>query len=73
VDFIRRRRGAVPLAIECKWSATGFDPTNLQAFRRQYPHGENIVVAADVVRPYRRRYGDIEVRYENLTDLVLNL
>lgn len=60
VDFIYQRRGQPPLAIECKWSADNFDPANLQAFRRQYPKGHNIIVAADVTRSYRRRHGDIE-------------
>jgi predicted AAA+ superfamily ATPase len=73
VDFIRRRRDRPPLAIECKWSAAGFAPTNLQAFRRQYPQGENIVVAADVTRDYRRKHGEIEVQYANLDHLAASL
>jgi predicted AAA+ superfamily ATPase len=69
VDFILRKRGGNPLAIECKWSSDNFDPTNLQAFRRQYPRGENIVVAADVTRSFRRTHGDIEIQYNSLARL----
>jgi predicted AAA+ superfamily ATPase len=73
VDFVLRRRGATPLAIECKWSADSFDPGNLQAFRRQYPKGANLVVAQDVERTFRRRHGNIEVEYVNLPQLIAYL
>jgi len=73
VDFILRRPGAAPIAIECKWSADGFDPTNLLAFRHQYPKGANFVVASDVERPFRRRYRDVEVEYVSLSQLVARL
>jgi predicted AAA+ superfamily ATPase len=39
VDFIIITN-TTPLAIECKWSCSEFDPTNLKAFRRQYPEGD---------------------------------
>ena len=71
VDFIVAGRRNRPLALECKWSASDFDATNLQAFRRQYPHGENVVVAQDVDRPFSRNYGDLAVHFENLRDLTL--
>jgi predicted AAA+ superfamily ATPase len=73
VDFILRRRGATPVAIECKWSADGFDPTNLLAFRHQYPKGANFVVAHDVERSFRRRYRDVEVEHVGLPQLVARL
>jgi hypothetical protein len=41
------------LAIECKWSASDFDAGNLQAFRRPYPQGDNLVVSNDVERSFR--------------------
>jgi hypothetical protein len=58
------------LAIECKWSANAFEWANLQAFRRVYPHGENIVVAHDVDRASRRNYGEISVCFESLPSAV---
>jgi len=70
VDFILPTRRKEPLALECKWSVDAFEPANLQAFRRVYPHGENIVVAHDVDRAFRRNYGDISVRFESLSSTV---
>jgi len=74
VDFIIAGRGAQspgggahPVAIECKWSAGEFDSGNLRAFRRQYPQGENFVVAQDVARSYVRSYGDVKVRFMGLS------
>jgi hypothetical protein len=66
VDFVLAARRSKPLALECKWSAAAFDAANLQAFRRQYPQGENVVVAHDVDRAYARHYGNILVRFESL-------
>jgi hypothetical protein len=68
VDFVldRPRRS---VAIECKWSAGSFDPGGMQAFRRRYPGMLNIVVAADVDRPFERRYGALRVRFLGLGDL----
>ncbi|MDI6809103.1 MAG: DUF4143 domain-containing protein [Candidatus Eisenbacteria bacterium] len=73
VDFVYSVRGQSPAAIECKWSADGFDSRNLQAFRRQYPIGPNYVVANDVTRSYRKKCGDIEVQFVGLSGLVANL
>jgi uncharacterized protein len=69
VDFILSGRRSKPLAIECKWSADDFDAAGLAAFRRQYPHGENVVVAHDVDRSFTRRFGEVQVRFVNLAAL----
>jgi len=66
VDFVLARRRKKPLAIECKWSADSFDPTNLRAFRQQHPEGENVVVAQDVGRAFGRTFGKLRVRFESL-------
>ena len=73
VDFILTRPRQRPLALECKWSARDFDAANLKAFRRQYPHGENVVVAHDVERPFERAYDPITVRFEGLATLTAGL
>ena len=70
IDFILTGRRNKPMAVECKWSAADFDATNLQAFRRQYSHGENFVVAQDVDRPYSRRFGELIIRFESLDAFV---
>lgn len=59
IDFVFARPGKFPSAIECKWSADGFVPDNLHAFRRTYPKGENYVVAHDVERSYAKTFGEI--------------
>ena len=73
VDFVLARRKNPPLAIECKWSASELDPTNLQAFRRSYARGENFVVAHDVDRSFSRSYGDLSVKFLSLSALVSEL
>ena len=66
VDFVLAPRGGNPTAIECKWSASGFDAENLAAFRRQYPQGDNVVLASDVKTAYRHNYGALKVHFEGL-------
>jgi len=56
--------------MQCKWSGSNFDPANLQAFLRQYPQGEGIVVARDVKKPFQRRYGGIPVKFLSLSKLI---
>ncbi len=73
VDFVVKRRGKPPVAIECKWSAEGLDARNLAAFRQIHPHGENFVVCRDVQRALRRSVGGVEVQIVNLDGLVARL
>ena len=54
------------MAIECKWSQDAFEPTGMLAFRRSYPHGDNVLVAADVKGVSRRRIGGLDVRVTGL-------
>lgn len=73
VDFVLRRRGQPPFAIECKWAADGFRAGNLRAFRTRHPGGENLVVCADVDRAYVRETDGVRVTFENLPGLVRRL
>lgn len=73
LDFVLAQRSREPAAIECKWSASEFDPTPLKAFRKMYPQGKNFLVAHDVDRPYARRYDGLQVEFvalENLTQRI---
>jgi predicted AAA+ superfamily ATPase len=70
VDFVLAERGRHPIAIECKWSAAGFDPSGLQAFRRQYEKGENYVVVNDVGKTVRRSLGKIAVTLTTIPGLI---
>ncbi len=73
VDFVLPKRGDQPVAIECKWLAKGFEAGNLRAFRRQYPRGENWLVAQDVDRPYERMVDDMRVEFLGIGDLAAKL
>ena len=70
VDFVLAARRKSPLALECKWSASRFDPVNLLAFRTQHPHGDNIVVAQDVMRSFTQNFGNLKVRFESLSTFI---
>lgn len=47
-----------------------FDPANLRVFRNRYPESPLVVVAADVDRSFEKRYGDLDVAFRSLPDLV---
>jgi hypothetical protein len=69
VDFVLAGRREHPLAIECKWSlgrSDNFDPVGFEAFRKQHPEGDNVVIAKDIDRTFTRNYGPLKVRFENL-------
>lgn len=70
VDFILARPRQDPIAIGCKWRADQFDPAGLQAFRRRYPKGLNLVAAHDVTRTFKKRFGGLEVLFRSLQSLV---
>jgi hypothetical protein len=73
VDFVLRRPGAPPLAIECKSTSANLDAANLAAFRRAHPGGRNLVVAADVTEPFRERHAGLEVEFVGLEGLIARL
>lgn len=74
VDFVIEPRGAgSPIAIECKWASSAFEPAGLRAFRARYPRGDNFVAANDVSRPYVRTFDGVRVRFVGLTQLVAAL
>ena len=73
VDFVLTRARGLPIAIECKWAASGFSPGALLAFRRQYPEGENFLVAHDVDRSFTGNYNGIQVKFVNLNTLIAEI
>lgn len=73
VDFVLSKRGARPVAIECKWSAAEFDAVGLKAFRQRYPSGDSYVVAHDVERPYAKEYDNFKVQFVSLNQLIQNI
>ena len=73
VDFVLTRTRWLPIAIECKWAASGFSPRSLLAFRKQYPDGENYIVAHDVDRSFTNTYNGIQVKFVNLDTLIAEI
>lgn len=73
VDFVIVRRGRPPAAIECKSSASSFDPTNLKLFRSLHPQGENLLVAPDVRKPFSESHAGLRVELVGLEDLIQRL
>ena len=73
IDFVLKRRGKPPVAIECKVHADEFSVGNLRIFRRKYPEGANMVVAADVDRPFTREIGGLTIRFVGLKGLIEEL
>lgn len=73
IDFVLADKEKRPITIECKWSASKFEPSNLKIFRGHYPKGENFVVATDVDRSYQRDYDGIKVSFVSLQGLLESL
>lgn len=73
VDFIIIKDKTEPVVIECKWSAAAFEPGNIRAFRRQYPHGINYVVTSDIDKAFSKTYDNIKVRFLGLSGLIENI
>jgi predicted AAA+ superfamily ATPase len=74
IDFIYLKPGELtPIAIECKCSAKEFNASNLQIFRGNYPSGENLVVALDVNRSFRKKIGNIIVKFVSISSMIAEL
>ncbi len=71
IDFVLPGGRSVVDAIECKWNASGFDPKNLQVFRALHPLGKNLVVAANLIKPYTREVDGLTVTFTGLGALTL--
>jgi hypothetical protein len=72
VDFVllsRKKIPNAPIAIETKWLAKDFDPSNIKIFLRHYPDASVLVVAQDVERSFSRRHGNISVKFVGIKDL----
>lgn len=73
VDLVWTPRGKTPLAIECKWSARDFNPSNLQVFARLYPKAALFVITPDASPSFTRKYNGIEVQFLTLKRLVAHI
>ena len=66
VDFIIPLKNKSQVAIECKWSFKSFDAQNVVIFRKNYPTGDNIVVAHDVEDEFFKDINGVKIRFLNL-------
>jgi len=69
IDFVWKRRGRPPIAIECKWSSRDFSPRNMKSFASRYRKGLFFVVAQDVEESFSHTYGEMTVRFVSIADL----
>jgi uncharacterized protein len=72
VDFVLARYGRAPVAVECCWSADGFEPAGLRSFRGAYPGTASFVVTADTPdgASYERDFGLLRVTFASARDLI---
>lgn len=79
IDFVIPNRSKDSLtAIECKFTITEDSITpsivkNFASFRKNYPQGENFVIANNVDTPFKRKFGNIILNFANTKDLVKKL
>ena len=71
VDFVLARRGARPLAIECKWKLQSPGKSNYSFFQSLYPDSRLVVVASDAGKPrLNRAKGYVETGLADLEEAV---
>ena len=73
MDLIWLPRGKTPQAIECKWSARDFAPTNLLVFARAYPQAILRVTTPDARPAFTREYRGVKVEFLTLDRLVAGI
>ena len=73
VDFVFVGRGKAPIAIECRIGSVNFNEANLAAFRRGHPAGVNLVVAADVTKPFVEKRAGLRAEFVGLDTLIRRL
>jgi uncharacterized protein len=76
VDFVLPSRSGSVVAVECKYTSNAhLDEigTNIEAFRKLHPEGENFVVASDIDRPFERTYKNITLSFVSSQELTTRL
>jgi predicted AAA+ superfamily ATPase len=63
VDFIIKRRGKDPIAVECKWKASEFNPHGLKVFRGIHPKGANLMVSSDITAPRTKKFENLAITF----------
>lgn len=69
IDFVIPQTNRRVDAVECKWNADAFETDSLVKFRKSYKEGRNLVVAANVTKPYIRRVKGLEIDFVPISQL----
>lgn len=69
IDFVIPQTNRRVDAVECKWNADAFETDSLLKFRKSYKEGRNLVVAANVNKPYIRRVKGLEIDFVPISQL----
>lgn len=69
IDFVITGGRGRCHAIECKWNPDSLSSRNLAAFRKQHPHGLNMVVSPQPEPPRTRTKGGFEIVFCGLNDV----
>jgi hypothetical protein len=61
LDFVLARKGAPPVALECKWKLRTGAPGHFPFFKTLYPNAVLVLVATDATKPrFNRQSGAVE-------------
>jgi uncharacterized protein len=70
VSFVCAPPGGKVLGLECKWSASDFEPAGLRAFARNYPEARLLVATTDAELSFNRSYDGLAVEFVGLGEAV---
>ena len=69
IDFVITGADRVIHTFECKWSADGFSTRNLDAFRENYPNGDNFVITGGNENGLKQKAGKHLIRFCGIRNL----
>jgi uncharacterized protein len=77
IDFvIHNKRKQKVIAIECKYNSFASDTLprdiekNFEAFRTEYPDGENYIVSNNIDIPFKKQHKELTILFVNAKDLI---
>ncbi|MGZ3749184.1 MAG: ATP-binding protein [Pseudobdellovibrionaceae bacterium] len=68
IDFILEQKRDKVITIECKWKEKTFSTDAIEIFRKNYPHGENLVITSDS-HTRVEEYNNLKLKFINIFDL----
>lgn len=73
IDFVIKKRGQDPIAIECKWASEDLNLKAILNFRKLHPKGENYVVTAKAENVKSQTVNGILIQFCTLESLLNKL